>query len=168
MVTVEVATLLAVTGPEPTMFEFAAMAAPAVKVTVPSALVIGEVMERVFTSAIVEASVQVATPLASVDEHADSVFPVPVALKTGVVPTTKLLFASLNVTVTADVAIPSAVTGLVPVMLEFAMAAGPAVKVMVPSVFATGVAIARVLISATVDFTVQVDSPEAFVALQAV
>lgn len=167
-VTVEVATLFATTGPVPVIVEFPATAAPAVKVTVPSAFVIGEVMESVFTSATVEASVHVATPLAFVAPHAEAVLPVPEALKTGVVPLIGLLFASRNVTVTVDVATPSAVTGLVPVMVEFAMAAAPAMNVTSPPVFTTGVAMARVLSSALVDFTVQVDSPEAFVALQAV
>lgn len=167
-VTVEVATSLAMRGPEPTMVEFAAIAAPAVNVTVPSALVIGEVIERVLISATVEASVQLATPLASVDEHADSVFPVPLALKTGVVPTTELLLASFKVTVTSEVATPSAVTGLVPMIVEFAIAAAPAVNVMVPPAFTTGVAIAKVFTSALVDFTVQVASPEALVTPQAV
>jgi hypothetical protein len=53
-------------------------------------------------------------------------------------------------------------------MVEFATAAAPAVKVMVPSDFTTGVAIARVLTSALVDFTVHVASPLASVTLQAV
>jgi hypothetical protein len=168
IVTVDVATLLAISGPEPTIVEFPATAAPAVKVTVPSALLIGEVIESVFSSATVEANVQVAIPLASVALQDEAVLPVPEALKTGVVPTTTLLLASRKVTVTAEVATPSAVTGPVPVMVEFATAAAPAVKVMVPSDFTTGVAIARVLTSALVDFTVHVASPLASVTLQAV
>ncbi len=50
--------------------------------------------------------------------------------------------------VTVDVAVPSATTGDVPVIVEFAATAEPAVKVTVPPVLTTGVAIASVLISA--------------------
>jgi len=167
-VMLEVATSFAITGPEPMMVELAAMAAPAVKVTVPSALEIGEVIERVLISATVETSEHVEAPLALVALQAEGVLPVPEAVKTGVVPTTALLLASLNVMVTADVATPSAVTGPVPVMFEFAIVAAPAMNVTSSPVFTTGVAIAKVLISALVDLRVQVDAPEASVALQAV
>jgi hypothetical protein len=66
IVTVEVAVPLATTGPVPVIVEFAATAAPPVKVTVPSDLVTGEVMESVFTSALDDLSVQVEIPLALV------------------------------------------------------------------------------------------------------
>ena len=66
MVTVEVAEPLADTGPVPVMLEFTATAAPAVKTTVPPALLIGVAIERVFVSALVAAKVQVETPLALV------------------------------------------------------------------------------------------------------
>src|SRR5437870_12332838 len=68
---------------------------------------------------------------------------------------------------TVEVATPFATTGLVPVMVELAAAAGPAVKVTVPPVFSTGVAIESVLISAFVDASVHVDAPDAFVAAHA-
>ena len=64
MVTVEVATLLATTGPVPVIEEFAATAPPAVKTTVPSALATGVAIESVLVSAIVELRVHVETPLA--------------------------------------------------------------------------------------------------------
>lgn len=70
MVTVEVAEPSATTGPVPVMVEVATAGAPAVKVTVPSAFTIGEVIERVFTSALVEVKVQTESPAASVAEQA--------------------------------------------------------------------------------------------------
>lgn len=70
IVTVEVAEPLATTGPVPVIVEFTATAAPAVNVTVPSAFTTGVAIERVFTSAIVDDSVQVETPDAFVKEQA--------------------------------------------------------------------------------------------------
>ncbi len=67
---VDVALPSATTGPVPVMVEVATAGAPAVKVTVPSALTIGVVMERVFTSALVEVNVQIESPAASVAEQA--------------------------------------------------------------------------------------------------
>jgi hypothetical protein len=61
---VEVATPLAITGPEPVMVEFAAMATPGENTTVPSAFITGVSRERVFVSAISELIVQVETPKA--------------------------------------------------------------------------------------------------------
>jgi hypothetical protein len=162
-VTVEVATPFAMTGPEPVIVEVATAAAPAVKVTVPSAFTIGVAIESVLISALVEVNVQVDSPLASVTEHALYVFTVPLAVKVGVVPTTALLLLSSKVMVTVEVATPSATTGLVPVMLELATAAESAVKVTVPSAFTNGVAIESVLISAFVLASVQVAIPEASV-----
>src|ERR1041384_889133 len=66
-----------------------------------------------------------------------------------------------------DVAVPFAATGLVPVMVELAATAPPALKVTDPSVFATGVRIDSVLISAVVDARVQVETPAPLVAEQA-
>ncbi len=162
-VTVDVATPFATTGPEPVMVEVATAAAPAVNVTVPSAFTIGVAIESVLISAFVEANVQVDSPLALVAEHALVVFTVPLAVKVGVVPTIGLLLLSSRVMVTVEVATPLATTGLVPVMLEFAMEAASAVKVTVPSTFTNGVAIDNVLISAFVLLSVQVATPEAFV-----
>ena len=95
------------------------------------------------------------------------VVPVLVALKVGVWPGTGLLLASLRVIVTVDVAVPFAKTGLVPVIVELAATADPAVKTTVPSAFTTGVAIDNVLVSGVVDARVQVETPEAFVTEQA-
>lgn len=69
-----------------------------------------------------------------------------------------LLLASFKVIVTVEVAVPFAVMGLLPVMLEFPAAAAPPVKTTVPPVTA-GEVKKRVLVSATVDFRVQVDTP---------
>ena len=66
MVTMEVATPSATTGEVPVIEEFAATGARAVKVTVTSAFTTGEAMDKVFTSAVVELKVQVATPKALV------------------------------------------------------------------------------------------------------
>ena len=93
--------------------------------------------------------------------------PVSVAENVGVWAETGLLLASFRVIVTVEVAVPLAVTGLVPVMVEFAATATPAEKTTVPSALITGVAIERVLVSAVRDVKVQVETPEAFVAEQA-
>ena len=53
-------------------------------------------------------------------------------------------------------------------MVEFAATADPAVKTTVPPVLTTGVAIARVLVSAVEDLRVQVELPEASEDEQAV
>ena len=68
--------------------------------------------------------------------------------------------------VTVEVAVPLATTGLVPVMVEFTATAEPAVKTTVPSAFTTGVAIDNVLVSAAVEESVQVETPEALVTEQ--
>ena len=92
--------------------------------------------------------------------------PVLVAEKVGVCPKTALLLVSFKVTVTADVATPLATTGLVPVIVELAATADPAVKSTVPSALATGVTIDRVLVSDVSELKVQVEIPEALVAEQ--
>lgn len=85
---------------------------------------------------------------------------VSVAPKVGTIPETKLLFTSLNVMVTVEVATVLATTGPVPVIVELAATAGPAIKVTVPSDFITGVAMERVLISAFRELKVHVETPE--------
>ena len=92
--------------------------------------------------------------------------PVSVAEKVGVCPTTVLLLASFKVTVTVDVATPLATTGLVPVIVELAATADPAVKTTVPSILTTGVTIESVFVSAASELKVQVEIPEALVAEQ--
>jgi hypothetical protein len=68
-VTVDVATLSAITGPVPVMVELAATAEPEVKITVPPAFTTGVAIERIFDSALVAVSVQVETPEALVEEQ---------------------------------------------------------------------------------------------------
>jgi hypothetical protein len=92
---------------------------------------------------------------------------VSVAEKVGTDPVTGLLLESLRVIVIVDVAEPSATTGPVPVMLEFAATAASAVKVTVPPIFETGVRISSVLISALVAFKEQVEIPLVFVVVHA-
>jgi hypothetical protein len=89
-----------------------------------------------------------------------------VAVKVGVCPATGLSLASFRVMVTADDAVPLATIFDVPLMVEKVAKAEPAVKVTLPPVLETGVTIDNVLISALVDFKVQVETPEAFVAEQ--
>lgn len=67
---------------------------------------------------------------------------------------------------TVDVAVPSAITGPVPVMFEFAATAEAAVNVTVPPTFDTGVAMESVLTSANRELSVHVETPDAFVAEQ--
>lgn len=154
----------ALTGVVPTISELATEGAPAVNVTVPPAFIIGVAIERVLTSAFVDFRVQVDSPDALGAEQAPFTFidPVFVAEKVGVIAVTALLFASLKVIITVEVAIPSATTGPVPVINELAATAEPAEKITVPSTFTTGVTILRVFVSAFVDLRVQVEIPEAF------
>ena len=69
MVTVEVAAPLATTGPVPVMVELAATGLDDWNTTVPSALLTGVAIERVFVSAVVELRLQVDTPEALVELH---------------------------------------------------------------------------------------------------
>ena len=70
MVTVEVAVPLATIEVTPVMVEFAATAAPGVKITVPSAFETGVSIERVFVSAVRDVRVQVEIPEALETEQA--------------------------------------------------------------------------------------------------
>ena len=70
MVTVDAATPFATMGVVPVMVELAATALLGVKVTSFPVTATGEVSWRVFTSAVVEASVQRDRPLAFETEHA--------------------------------------------------------------------------------------------------
>src|SRR5437870_5572730 len=169
MVTVAGATPFATPGLVAGIVELAAAAAPAVKVTVPPLCTTGVAMESVLTSAFVDASVHVDTPDAFVAAHAPYtlVLPVSVAEKVGVTPETGLRYVSFSVMLTVEVATPFVTTGLVPVMVELAATAEPAVKVTVPPLFTTGVAMQSVLPSAFVDASVHVDTPDAFVAAHA-
>ena len=68
-VTVEVELPLATTGPLPVMVDVEEATLPAMKVTLPSALMIGVAIESVLISARVELRVHVASPLTFVAEH---------------------------------------------------------------------------------------------------
>ena len=72
-------------------------------------------------------------------------------MKAGVSPETKLPLASLKVIVIDEVAVPSAVTELVPVIVEKVLLAAPGAKttfeLAAPAALA-GVTIARTLVSA--------------------
>ena len=164
----DVETPSAETGVVPEICEVTEDAAPAVNVTVPPAFTTGVAIERVFTWAFVNFNVQVEDPVASEAEQAPYTFvePVFVAVNVGVEPETALLFASFRTMVTVELAVPSAMTGPVPEMVEFAATADPAVKVTVPPAFTTGVAMESVFTSALVDFNVQVDVPVASVEEQ--
>ena len=70
IVTVEVVEPSATIELVPVMVELATTAAPATKVTAPSALEIGVAMDKVLTSAFVEVMVQVETPEPLVEEQA--------------------------------------------------------------------------------------------------
>lgn len=90
-----------------------------------------------------------------------------VAPKVGVWPGTGLLPASLSVMVTVEVETPSAVTGPVPAMVEFAALGAAAVNTTVPPVTAVGEVSWRVFVSAVNEESVQLETPEAFEAEQA-
>lgn len=92
----------------------------------------------------------------------------PLVVNVGVRPATGLLLASRKVIVTVEVAVLSATTGDVPVMLEFAAMGAPASKTTVPPVLLIGAVIESVFVSAVVEASVQVVTPDAFVAPQAV
>ena len=137
-------------------------------VTVPPATATGVTRFRVFVSALVDLSVQVETPDALVAGQVPYTFvvPVSVAVKVGTVPTIALLLASFNVIVTVLEATPFAFTGPLPVIVLFVSEAAVVLNTTVPPVFDTGVAIFRVLVSAFVEESVQVETPEAFVEEQ--
>jgi hypothetical protein len=159
MVTPAVSIPFALVGVVALMVEVKSEAGPGLKVTLEPVLTTGLAMESVLTSAFVEARVHVDIPLAFVALQVPAVLFVPLDVKVGTIPTTALLAESLSVIVTVDVATPSATTGPVPVMLEFAATAAPDWKTTVPSDFVTGVTIERVLVSAVVDARVQVETP---------
>lgn len=89
------------------------------------------------------------------------------ALNIGVTPETGFELTSRMVILINEVDTPSALTGVVPVMVVVVAEGEPAVKVTVPPVLVTGEVMERVLICALVDLSEQVASPEAFVAPQA-
>lgn len=161
IVIVEVADPSATTGVVPVIVEFAATGDPAVNVTVDPALTNGVAIERVLISALREVRVHVEIPAALEEEHAplEFVVPVLVAVNVGTIPETALLEASFKVIVIVEEAVPSARTGVVPEIVEFAATADPAVNVTVPSDLTNGVAIDSVLTSATDELKVHVETP---------
>lgn len=89
------------------------------------------------------------------------------AEKVGFVPLIGLLNASLRVIVMVEVEVPSGFTGPVPVIVDVAALGTSGIKEIAPPDFATGVRSCGILLSAFVDFRVQVEFPEASVAEQA-
>ena len=91
--------------------------------------------------------------------------PVSVAEKVGVTPGTGLLRASRRVMVTDEVATPSAVTGPVPVIVEFPAVAEPGLKVtgVVRELRAAGAVMPMVFSAATVETIEPVATPFASV-----
>lgn len=173
IVTVEVATPFATTGPVPVIVEFTAAAAPATKPTVPVTVVnpAGVVMLNVFVSAIVDLIVPVATPEASVTAAAwVSVFPVPVEAKTTVRPSIGFPDESFKVIVTVEAATPSAVTPVVgervsvEVALEGVPGRKPTVVVTAPS--PAGEVMFNVFVSAKVEAIAPEVCPDPFVATE--
>ena len=88
------------------------------------------------------------------------------ALKIGLTPEIGLLKSSRKVMEIAEVDTPSALTGVVPRIVEVVALGLPGIKTTRPSAFETGVAIESVLLSAFVEESVQVETPEAFPAEQ--
>lgn len=88
------------------------------------------------------------------------------ASKVGVSPATGLLCVSIKVIVMVEVVDPSAVTGPLPVIDEFAAMAPPETKETVPPVFEIGDVMESVFASAVLELRVQVEIPEAFEAEQ--
>lgn len=150
---------VALHGPEATIVELATDGSPGMKVTVPFGFTIGEVIDKVLISALVDFSVQVETPNELVAEHVEIVFPVPDALNTGISPVTGRFKLSLSVMVIVDVNIPSAFTGPVPVIVEFATTAEPVLNSTVPPDTEMGVRRESVFIWAVVEAMVQVEEP---------
>jgi len=94
--------------------------------------------------------------------------PVPEAVKVGTtLGAIALLLASFKVIVMLAVAVPLAVTGLIPAIVEFPALALPPVKTTVPPERETGVTIESVLVSALSELKVQTETPLAFVDEQA-
>ena len=84
IVTVEVATPLAMIEVVPVIVELAAETAPGANTTVPPIVVTGVAMLKILVSAVVEARVQVETPEELEAEHAVVMLLLPVAEKMGV------------------------------------------------------------------------------------
>ena len=105
--------------------------APATKVIASPDIEIGDNIDRIFDSAVLEVTEQVDTPdeFVALQVEYEFVVPVSVALNVGTIPTTGLLFLFLRVIVIVELAIPSANMLLVPVILEFAATGTVSIKV---------------------------------------
>lgn len=110
--------------------------------------------------------VQVETPEALVDEQLLRVFPVPEDANTGVIELKGLELVSRSVIVIVARSVLSAVWGPVEVMVEFKADASPAMNSLVVERPRFGLVSVSVIVSATVDVTVQLASPDEFVAAQ--
>ena len=125
--------------------------------------------------ATVDFTVNVTTPDASLAPEALLIVGVPVPdvfASVTVFPDTGLLFPSFNVTVTVDVVVPSAVTELGDALTVDCAAVGvPAVNVTVAVCVTVTVSVVSVAVNtnapATVDFTVNVTTPDASLAPEA-
>lgn len=117
----DIATPFAETGPVPAIVEFVEVATPALKTTLPPVLTTGVTIDKVLVSAFVEVIVQVEIPAASELEQTpyELTEPVSVALNVGITLTIGLFNESKRVIVIVEVALPFAVTPVVPVMVEF-------------------------------------------------
>lgn len=118
IVIVDVAIPFAVIPLVPLIVELAATGTPALNVTVPPVTTTGVTIDKVFVSAVVEARVQFDTPVALEVEQTPYVLLDPLAEKVGITPGTAFEFASFNVIVIADVEVPLAVTGVVPLIVD--------------------------------------------------
>lgn len=129
IVIVDVAVPFAVIPLVPIIVELAATGAPAVNVTAPPVTATGVTIDKVFISAVVEARAQFDTPVALEVEQTPYVLLNPLAEKVGIKPGTAFEFASFNVIVMADVEVPLAVTGVVPVIVDVAADTAPGLTV---------------------------------------
>jgi len=150
-----------------TTVDWPALTPPAVTVTVAvwviaTALIVAE---TAFPSATVELNVPVATPLAFVTPGCVTVLPEPEAASTTVAPGTGFPWASRAVTVMVDVPAPAVIEVGAATTVDWTASTAPAVTVTVAVwVIATALIVAEtVLLSATVELTVPVATPFAFV-----
>ncbi len=112
----------------------------------------------------VDAKVQVETPLALVDEHNPKELLEPEAVNVGTMPETGFELASNKVIVRVDVSTPSGRTGPVPEIVP--VAGFPGVNTTLEPTLLIGVNMEIIFVSACVDFKVQLATPLALVGEQ--
>lgn len=151
IVTVDVATPSANTGPVPVIVDVATAAAPGLNTTTCGPSAIGPVRLTFLDSARVLVNVHVATPEPLLTPQLGAELPVPETVTVGVTPGTGLLRLSRKVMVTVDVATPSATTGEVATIEELATIGALDVKDTLGPLTDTGEVMLRVLLSAVVD-----------------